>query len=124
MNTFVNCLLVGAGGMLGTVCRYLFGLIPIRVQSGFPVNTLLINIIGAFCVGLVVAVSEKSGSMNPQLLLFLKIGICGGFTTFSTFSWEAMQLLQSGKLVVGLSYMILSVTVCVSAVAVAQAFVK
>lgn len=124
MNTLVNCLLVGAGGMIGTVCRYVFGLLPIKAQNSFPINTLLINIIGAFCMGLIVTFLEKDGNMSSRLLLFLKIGICGGFTTFSTFSWEAIQLLQNGKITVGLSYMVLSTALCVSSIAIAQAIVK
>lgn len=124
LNTFANCLLVGIGGMLGTICRYLVGLLPIKMQSGFPIITLAINLIGAFCIGLIVAFSEKSSGINPQLVLFLKVGICAGFTTFSTFSLEAMQLLQNGKFVVGLSYMVLSVALCVSAVVGAQAIAK
>ena len=124
MNILINCILVGAGGMIGAVCRYLFGLLPVGTQSGFPINTLLINIIGAFLLGLIVAFSEKNGNTSPQLLLFLKIGICGGFTTFSTFSWEAVQLLQNGKFITGLSYMVLSVALCVTAAAGAQMIVK
>ena len=124
MNTFVNCLLVGAGGMLGTIGRYLLGLLPIKTQGGFPIITLAINLIGAFCIGLIVAFSGRSGNTSPQLLLFLKVGICGGFTTFSTFSLEAVQLLQNGKFVAAFSYMILSVALCVAAVACAQAIVK
>lgn len=120
----MNCLLVGAGGMIGSVCRYLFGLLPIKAQSGFPINTLLINIIGAFCMGLAVAFFEKKGNLNPQLLLFLKIGICGGFTTFSTFSLEAVKLLQNGKFILALSYAVLSLTLCLAAVAGAMEIVK
>ena len=124
MSTFVNCLLVGAGGILGTIGRYLLSLLPIKTQSGFPIITLAINLIGAFCIGLIVAFSVKSGNASPQLILFLKVEICGGFTTFSTFSLEAMQLLQNGKFIVALSYMVLSVALCVAAVAGAQAIVK
>lgn len=124
MSTLVNCLLVGAGGMLGTIGRYLFGLLPVKTQSGFPIITLAINLIGAFCIGLIVAFSEKSGNTSPQLVLFLKVGICGGFTTFSTFSLEAVQLLQNGKFITAFSYMALSVALCVAAVAGAQAIVK
>ena len=110
--------------MIGTVCRYLFSLIPIKMHNSFPINTLLINIIGGFCIGFVVALSEKNVIISPQFLLFFKIGICGGFTTFSTFSWEALQMLERGKLFVGLSYMVLSVVLCVSAVAGAQAVIN
>ncbi|HZK01512.1 MAG TPA: fluoride efflux transporter CrcB [Anaerovoracaceae bacterium] len=124
MNAFVNCLLVGAGGMIGAICRYLFSLLPIKLQNSFPINTLLINIIGAFCMGLIVAISKKDGDIGPQILLFLKIGICGGFTTFSTFSWEAMQLIQNGKFTVAISYMVLSTALCVSTIAIAQAIIK
>lgn len=110
--------------MLGTIGRYLLGLLPIKTQGGFPIITLAINLIGAFCIGLIVAFSGRSGNTSPQLLLFLKVGICGGFTTFSTFSLEAVQLLQNGKFVAAFSYMILSVALCVAAVACAQAIVK
>lgn len=124
MNLFINCLLVGAGGMIGTICRYLFGLLPFKMQSSLPINTLLINIIGALCVGIIIAFLEENGSPNPQLLLFLKIGICGGFTTFSAFSLEAMQLLQNGKFFVGLLYVALSIVLCLIAVFGGQAMVK
>ncbi len=110
--------------MLGTIGRYLLSLLPIKGQSGFPVITLAINLIGACCIGLIVAFSEKNGDPNPQLVLFLKVGICGGFTTFSTFSLEAMQLLQNGSFAVALSYMALSVILCVSAVAGTQAIIN
>ena len=124
LSIWTNCLIVGAGGMIGSIGRYLLSLVPLKAQSGFPVNTLLINVIGAFCLGAIVAFSEKNANLNPQLLLFLKIGICGGFTTFSTFSGEAVQLLQNGKFIVALSYMVLSIVLCVSAVIGAQALIK
>ena len=83
----MNCIIVGTGGFLGAVARYLIGLIPINPQNGFPIKTLLINIIGAFVIGLVVAFGAKK-DWNPQLILFLKVGICGGFTTFSSFAFR------------------------------------
>lgn len=124
MNTVSNCLLIGAGGMLGTIGRYLLGLLPIKMQNGFPVTTLFVNLLGAFCIGFIIALSEKSGNANPQLVQFLRIGVCGGFTTFSTFSLEAVQLLQNGKWGTSLSYMILSVVLCVASVAAAQTIVN
>ena len=60
----MNCIIVGMGGFLGAVARYLIGLIPINPQSGFPVKTLLINITGAFVIGLVVALGAKK-DWNP-----------------------------------------------------------
>ncbi|MDR0303079.1 MAG: fluoride efflux transporter CrcB [Treponema sp.] len=119
----INCLVVGAGGAIGAVMRYLFCLLPLRPQNGFPVTTLAVNLSGAFCLGLIVALAGRNVDFNPRLLLFLKIGLCGGFTTFSTFSTETMSLLQEGKIIVAVSYMALSVVLCVSAVAAAQAIV-
>ena len=66
-----NCIIVGLGGFLGAVARYLIGLIPINPQNGFPVKTLLINIAGAFVIGLVVALGAKK-DWNPQLILFFQ----------------------------------------------------
>lgn len=106
MNVLLNCLFVGCGGMLGAVARYLMGFLPLKPQNGFPAGTMLINVIGAFFIGLIAALAGKYGTLNPHLVLFLKVGICGGFTTFSTFSLEALGLLQSGKCLLGAAYMV------------------
>lgn len=91
----INCIIVGLGGFLGAVLRYLIGLLPVNIQNGFPVKTLGINIVGAFVIGLVVALGAKK-EWNPQLILFLKVGLCGGFTTFSSFALETSQLIEQG----------------------------
>lgn len=104
----INCIIVGMGGFVGAVLRYLIGLIPMSPQNGFPVKTLLINIAGAFVIGLVVAVGGKR-EWNPQLILFLKVGICGGFTTFSSFALETNQLMEQGAVWSAAGYVILSV---------------
>lgn len=124
MATVVDCLFVGLGGALGAICRYLLGLIPIKTQSGFPVVTLSINLIGAFCIGLIIALSEKYTGFDSRLLLFLKVGLCGGFTTFSTFSHETAMLFQSGKTMLAVIYAVMSTVVCVAAVFGAQRLVK
>lgn len=115
----VNCIIVGMGGFLGAVARYLIGLIPINPQSGFPVKTLLINITGAFVIGLVVALGAKK-DWNPQLILFLKVGICGGFTTFSSFALETNQLMERGAGWWAMLYVALSVVGALVAVYAAQ----
>lgn len=66
----INCIIVGLGGFLGAVLRHLIGLLPVNTQNGFPVKTLGINIVGAFVIGLVVALGAKK-EWNPQLILFL-----------------------------------------------------
>lgn len=121
---FFNCLFVGAGGAVGAVCRYLLGLLPLRPSNGFPLTTLLINVVGAFCIGLIAAAAAKHADFDPRLLLFLKVGICGGFTTFSTFSSESAQLLQSGRTGLGLLYVVLSAALGILAVFGAERLVK
>jgi len=119
MNLLLDCAFVGVGGMLGSVARYIISLLPLRHQSGFPLLTLAVNLGGAFLIGLIVALAGKNTSLDPRTLLFLKVGVCGGFTTFSTFALETQSLLQGGKLFVGLSYAALSVALCILAISLA-----
>ena len=116
-----NCFAVGAGGFVGAVFRYLVGFIPQLQRGAFPLATLLINLVGAILIG---AVAEKAGSvsgMNPTLLLFLKVGVCGGFTTFSTFSLEGVGLLESGRTGLFFLYALLSVALCLGGVLLGRA---
>jgi len=122
--TILNCVFVGLGGLVGSVLRYLVSLVPLRHASGFPLVTLGINVLGAFVLGLIMAAAGKSPTLDPRTLLFLKVGICGGFTTFSTFALEAQELLSGGKLWAAVLYMLLSVVLCVGAVYGAGALVR
>lgn len=90
----IQILSVGAGGFIGAVLRFFMGKLPLKEMTIFPVNTLLINLIGAFAIGLVAAAGSRYGAENSNLVLFLKVGLCGGFTTFSTFSLESLALIQ------------------------------
>lgn len=116
----INCLFVGLGGCIGAICRYLIGLLPLQAESGFPVKTFLINIAGAFLIGCIAACAEKHPQISPQLVLFLKVGICGGFTTFSTFAFETTDLLGNGQIVTGVLYASSSMILGVLAVLLAQ----
>lgn len=120
----INCILVGIGGFIGTVCRYLIGLLPVRVESGFPVKTLIINIAGAFLISLITALAARNKSVNPQLILMLRVGICGGFTTFSTFAYESVDLMREGSAGVAFGYILSSVILGVAAVFAAQLMIK
>lgn len=120
MDTLQNCVFVGVGGALGAIGRYLMGFIPFRHSSDFPINTLLINVIGAFCIGIIAALAAKDLIHDPRTVLLLKTGICGGFTTFSTFSLESSQLFQKGHPAAGIIYVILSAVLCIIAVFAAQ----
>ena len=120
----LNCLAVGLGGFIGSVLRYLIGLIKLNEGLAFPVKTLVINVVGAFAIGIITALALKQSNLDPRLVLFLKVGICGGFTTFSTFALESVQLFQSGKGAMALAYMVLSAVLSVLAVFGAQALIK
>ncbi|MGN1481742.1 fluoride efflux transporter CrcB [Porcipelethomonas sp.] len=120
----LNCIVVGIGGFIGAVCRYLIGLIPLRVQGGFPVKTLIINIIGAFAIGLITAVAAKRNCGDSYIVLMLKAGVCGGFTTFSTFAFEVSELIHSGSTAAAVLYALLSMILGTAAVFTAQILVK
>jgi len=91
---FKNMIWVGLGGMLGAVARYFFGIL---IKSAtFPYATGFVNIVGALMMGLIMGLSVK-GQISPNLRLFLATGICGGFTTFSAFAWENLELLQQQR---------------------------
>ena len=120
----INCLFVGMGGFIGSVCRYLLGLLPIETSQGFPVKTLITNVIGAFVIGIVAAAATKNTALNPRLVLFLKAGICGGFTTFSTFAYETGAMMEKGQTGLALLYVILSAILGVLAVFCGQLLVR
>ena len=120
----IECIVDGLGGMVGAVCRYLMGLIPLKEGMDFPVKTLAVNIIGAFAIGLIVAFAAKHPNLNPRLVLFLKTGVCGGFTTFSTFALEAGDLMRAGEPAASVLYIVLSLVLGIGAVFAAQSIVK
>lgn len=115
---------VGAGGFIGAVCRYLIGLIPVNENLAFPVKTFAINILGSFVIGLIAGLALKNNALNPRVVLFLKVGICGGFTTFSSFALETGDLIKGGNTLTALLYVILSVAAGVAAVFGGQAVVR
>ncbi|UTY40495.1 fluoride efflux transporter CrcB [Allocoprobacillus halotolerans] len=101
---------VGLGGALGAILRYSISLLPMK--SSFPILTFITNLIGAFIIGMVVGLFEKH-YLSSQLNLFLKTGVCGGFTTFSTFSLEALSLFENGKFILAILYIFMSVGGCI-----------
>ena len=111
-----NCIAVGLGGFIGATLRYLIGLIPVCETTLFPVKTFFINIAGCIAIAFVAMLASKGSIPNPKLVLFLKTGICGGFTTFSTFALESATLMKSGHPKVAFLYMLLSILVGVGAI--------
>lgn len=102
-------LYVGCGGAVGAAARYAVSLLPLRAD--LPVLTLLTNFLGAMLIGFLTGLAEGRG-VSPQGMLFWKTGICGGFTTFSTFSLETMQIFRQGRSALGVLYAALSVGLC------------
>jgi len=86
---------VGIGGFIGTVSRYLISrFFELSYGSVFPWGTLIVNILGSLLLGIIIGISEKGNFMNQEVRLFLTVGICGGFTTFSSLSYDAFNLLR------------------------------
>ena len=88
-------LLVGIGSCVGGVLRYLVSLMMKSAAGGFPWGTFTVNILGCLLIGLLWGWGSRS--LSPQLMLLLSVGLCGGFTTFSTFTRESLSLLQGGS---------------------------
>ena len=120
----LDCIMVGIGGFIGSVCRYLLGLLPIEINNGFPIKTLAINIVGSFLISVIAASALKDEGFNPQIALMLRVGVCGGFTTFSTFAYESADLIKNGHMLTAFAYVCLSVILGVAAIFAAQMIVK
>lgn len=131
MLSFYNIIAVGVGGFIGSVIRYLVALyfynseiaftkenqvqktffsIPqiLNILLKIPFQTLFVNLIGSFMIGILIAVFQKIKIENESLKLFLTTGLMGGLTTFSTFSFELMELLKTNQFYYAIFYLVLS----------------
>jgi CrcB protein len=105
-------LLVGAGGFVGSVARFLSQQAIARIYpSSFPWGTMLVNIAGCFIIGLVYGLGEKGNILSPEMRLLLATGFCGGFTTFSSFAYDNVGLLRDGELLYAFLYIAVSVLI-------------
>ncbi len=102
---------VALGGAVGALGRYAISLIPTKTE--FPVLTLITNLIGAILIGFIVGFFDGRDEASKNMLLFWKTGVCGGFTTFSAFSLEALSLLEKKAYFLGGCYVALSVVGCI-----------
>ena len=95
----MTVLLVGAGGLVGAMTRYLLGAWVQDVISNhsFPYGTLTVNVVGCLLIGLIAGLVETRDALTVQTRAFLIVGVLGGFTTYSTFGYETMRLLHSGS---------------------------
>ena len=95
-------LIVGIGGFIGCCLRYLISSYSSKIYgTQFPCGTLIVNVIGGILIGFVMDFSIKSGVISPNLRLFLTTGLMGGLTTFSTFSYETINLFNGGDYLLG-----------------------
>ncbi|NDW12685.1 fluoride efflux transporter CrcB [Bacteroides sp. 214] len=103
-------LLVGLGGGLGSILRFLTSVIVNKyTQTTYPLSTFTVNIIGCFIIGMLLGLFERNQIINTDLRLLFMTGFCGGYTTFSAFALENINLFQSGHTLTALLYIVASV---------------
>ena len=101
---------LAAGGLLGTFARYfLAGAVHRVLGIAFPIGTLIVNLTGCFAIGFLAVLAEEKFLLGPGLRVFLMIGFCGAFTTFSTFVFETSNLAKDGESFYALTNIVLSV---------------
>lgn len=111
-------LLVGAGGFVGSVLRYLVstGVQRTFSESWLPYGTLLVNIVGCFAIGLLAGLADSRQVLNPEARLVLMVGLLGGFTTYSTFAYDALALLRGVGILSAVAYVALHIVIGIAAV--------
>lgn len=96
MAALMPCLLVGAGGAIGAVLRYLTTVASLNLSLTLPLGTLISNLAGCFVIGVVVTLAGRSTLISTEARLFLATGICGGYTTLSSLVFELVELVREG----------------------------
>ena len=112
-----NIFMVSCGSFIGGAARYLVSITMKDAGKGFPWGTLIVNLIGCLALGLLWGFFSRNATENSSWALFMTVGICGGFTTFSTFSKEALMMLQAGNFINLLAYVAISVIAGIALVA-------
>lgn len=112
-----DIVIVGIGSGIGGICRYLISLFMGHVENAFPWGTFAVNIAGCLLIGILWGVTSRFQNFSPSFSLFLMVGFCGGFTTFSTFSKEGLTLLQANDFILFSLYVLGSVGLGIMAVA-------
>lgn len=115
----MNIIMVAAGGAIGASCRYLLSLLFTQQSfARFPTSTFLANSLGCLAIGVLFAWLNSSASPSHALKLFLLTGVLGGFTTFSSFSLEALELWQQQRFLLAGGYVLGTLMICLAAVTV------
>lgn len=109
--------IIGLGGFIGSIARFLVSRLNLSWHLiSIPMGTLLVNISGSLVMGFLAGIAVKTEFLSTDLRLFLMVGVCGGFTTFSSFSNENMMLIQNGQFLTALIYISASIILGLSAV--------
>ena len=120
-----SILIVGFGGFIGTAARFIISrYFQLNIASVFPWSTFIINIVGCLLIGLIYGISEKGEVLSSDIRLFLTVGICGGFTTFSTFSNDSLMLMRDQEWLRFALYTSLSVFIGLIAVYIGRLITK
>lgn len=117
--SFTTCVVVALGGALGTIARYVISVLAMPLSRNLPWGTVAINVAGSFAIGLFGTLTLSQGRLpaSENLRLFVMVGICGGFTTFSSFSLQTLDLLRDGAITRAAINVVASILLCVLAVA-------
>ena len=119
----INYILVSAGAAIGGAARYwLSSYVYKFFPENFPYGTLIVNIIGSFVLGIIIFVFDNRELLSPNLRIFLTIGLCGGFTTFSTFSLETVNLIRNSQYLFASINILSSVILCLLVIIVIAQF--
>lgn len=122
MQTIIS---IAAGGALGSVLRHLVGKASLAVLgAAFPYGTLLVNVIGSFAIGALVAAFAHVGNPSQELRAFLVVGLLGGFTTFSAFSLDVVTLYERGELATAVLYIALSLVLSLAGIIAGLSLVR
>jgi len=118
--SFTTCLFVAIGGAVGTLARYLISVAALPISQSLPLGTIGINILGSFVIGFFGTLTLSHGRfpVSEDIRLFVMVGLCGGFTTFSSFSLQTLDLLRGGAITRAAVNIVASVVLCVGAVAI------
>jgi fluoride exporter len=118
--SFTTCLYVIVGGALGSLARYVISVLALPVSRDLPWGTIGINVLGSFVIGFFGTLTLAQGRfpVAENIRLFVMVGFCGGFTTFSSFSLQTLDLIRGGAMLRAAANIALSVVLCVAAVAI------
>lgn len=121
----INYLMVAAGAAAGGVLRYwLTDVAHNLIETTFPIGTLTVNVIGSFLLGILVYYLDANDFLSAYMRVLLMIGFCGGFTTFSTFSFETMSLFRNSQYLLGIGNILLNIFLTLAALVLAIIIAK